>query len=671
MSHTSQVDTLLTNGFVITMDEAFTQFPRGALAIQDDKIIAVGDADTLAAAYIARETIDCAGCVIMPGLINTHTHVPMTLLRGLADDLRLDVWLYGYMLPAEKKFVSPEFVRLGTQLACAEMIRSGVTCVNDMYYFEDDIAQTIADAGMRGLCGQSLMNFPTPDAASSDESLEFTEKFIRKWKGHATIVPVIAPHAPYTCSAQLMRACAEMAIKYDVPLHIHIAETKQEADDSKREHGMGVVQWVKKCGVLEAKVICAHCVWIDEDEMRILRNAGASISHNPTANLKLASGIANVTKMLEVGVKVGVGTDGPASNNDLDHFEEMRLVALLAKGSTRDPIVLPARQAMHLATLGGAQALHIGDITGSLEVGKRADVIVLKNDRLHTTPRYSSFSQDVNSIYTQIVYASKAADVRDVFVNGKPLMRDRNLLTLNDELICQQADAMAETIDRFLDEREGDVLRKLAEISGVQQEKSFEVQVKARVSDAQPIIEAIGSGDFNIIRQVHYEQFDTYFYFDKDALQEASRLRYREDIRLDEKGKAIGSRTRLTLVSGQTDREFPHSILLSRVRFMSSADRSLRFYREYFKPAREVEVNKDRLRWEVIFDDEELFINVDRMVKPEREGYFVEIKSRTWSVRDAERKAATIAKLLTRLGIGDDAVIRQEYVEIASTDVNG
>ena len=673
MSHSLEIDTLLTNGFVITMDEAFTQFPNGAVAILDDKIIAVGNADDLRATYIAHETIDCVGCVIMPGLINTHTHVPMTLLRGLADDLRLDVWLYGYMLPAEKKFVSPEFVRLGTQLACAEMIRSGVTCVNDMYYFEDDIAQTIAATGLRALCSQSLMNFPTPDAASSDESLVFTEKFIQKWKGHPLIVPVIAPHAPYTCSAQLMRACAEIAIKYDVPLHIHIAETKQEVDDSKREHGMGVVQWIKKCGVLEAKVICAHCVWIDEDEMRILRNAGASISHNPSANLKLASGIADVTKMLEVGVLVGVGTDGPASNNDLDHFEEMRLVALLAKGSTRDPITVPARQAMHMATLGGAKALHIGDLTGSLEVGKRADVIVLKNDRLHTTPRYSSFSHDTNSIYTQIVYASKAADVRDVFVNGKCLMRDRKLLTLDDEAICQQADAMAEKIDKFLYEREADVLRKLAEISGVQQEKSFEVQVKARLSDMQPIIAAIGSGDFKVIRHVHYEQYDTYFYFDDEATTAHQRLRYREDIRLDEKGNAVGSRTRLTLVSGQTDREFPHSVLLSRVRFMSSADRSLRFYREYFKPAREAEVNKDRLRWEVIFDDEELFINLDRMVKPEREGYFIEIKSRTWSVRDAERKAATIAKLLTRFGIDDEAVIRQEYVEIAaltSTDLN-
>ena len=377
-----QVDTLLTNGIVITMDDAFTQFARGAVALKGDVIVAVGDADELVATYTAAETIDCAGHVIMPGLINCHTHTPMTLLRGLGDDLQLDVWLYGYMLPAERKFVSPEFVRLGAQLACAEMIRSGVTCVNDMYYFEDAIAETMAEVGMRALCSQSLMDFPTPDAASSDESLVFTEKFIQKWKGHPLIVPVIAPHAPYTCSAQLMRRCAEIAIKYDVPLHIHIAETKPEEDDSKREHGMPVVNWIKKCGVLEAKVICAHCVWIDEDEMRILRNAGASISHNPAANLKLASGIAPLTKWLEIGVMVGIGTDGPASNNDLDHFEEMRLVALLAKGSTRDPVVVPARTAVHLATMGGARALHLSGLTGSLELGKRADVIVVNMQTL-------------------------------------------------------------------------------------------------------------------------------------------------------------------------------------------------------------------------------------------------------------------------------------------------
>ena len=295
-----KADVILTNGFVVTMDGAFRQFAKGAVAIAGDQIMAIGPMAEIAANYAADEIIDCANCVIMPGLINCHTHAAMTLLRGLADDLRLDVWLYGYMLPAERKFVSPEFVRLGTQLACAEMIRSGVTTVNDMYYFESDVAQTIADAGMRGLCGESVMNFPTPDAASSDKGLDIAEKFIQKWQGHALITPVIAPHAPYTCSAQLMRQCAEMAIKYDVPLHIHVSETFPEVEDCKREHGMPVVNWIKKCGVLEAKVICAHCTAIDESEMRILESAGATISHNPGANLKLASGIANVTKMLEM-----------------------------------------------------------------------------------------------------------------------------------------------------------------------------------------------------------------------------------------------------------------------------------------------------------------------------------------------------------------------------------
>ncbi|PJF48327.1 MAG: amidohydrolase [Candidatus Thermofonsia Clade 3 bacterium] len=656
-----QADILLTGGVVITMDDAFHQYPNGAVAIRGDSIVAVGDADQIAAGYTATEVIDCTGCCIMPGLINCHTHTPMTLLRGLADDLRLDVWLYGYMLPVERRFVSPEFVALGTRLACAEMIRSGVTCVNDMYYFEETIAQTIAEVGLRALCSQTIMQFPTPDASSADESLEFTEAFIRKWKGHPLITPVIAPHAPYTCSGPLMRTCAEIAIQYDVPLHIHISETFQEVEDSRREHGMPVVNWVKKNGVLEAKVIAAHCVAIDAGEMRTLRNAGATVAHNPSANLKLASGIANVTQMLKTGLNVGIGTDGPASNNDLDHFEEMRLAALLAKGSTRDPVAVPARMAMLMATRMGAHALHIGHITGSLEAGKRADVIVLELRRLHSTPQYSRIAAGSDAIYTQIVYSSKASDVRDVFVNGKPLMRDRALLTLDEAAIEAEANRLAQQIHTFLIAREGDVLRKLAAIGGVQQEESFEVQVKARIGDPQPIIEIINSGEINVVRHVHYRQYDTYFFFE----DEPSRLRYREDERVDEKGNVVGSRYRLTLVSGQSEREYPHSILLSRVRFMSPADRSLRFYREYFKPAREVQVEKDRLRWEVFYDDEELFINIDRMVNPAHDGYFLEIKSRTWSKRDAERKAAVIGKLLVRFGVSDDAVLRQEYVQIA------
>ncbi len=658
-----QADTLLTGGVVITMDDAFHQYPNGAVAIRGDTIAAVGDADPITATYTAGEVIDCTGCCIMPGLVNCHTHTPMTLLRGLADDLRLDVWLYGYMLPVERKFVSPEFVALGARLACAEMIRSGVTCVNDMYYFEETIAQTIAEAGLRALCSQTIMQFPTPDASSADESLEFTEAFIRKWKGHPLITPVIAPHAPYTCSGPLMRACAEIAIKYDVPLHIHISETFQEVEDSRREHGMPVVNWVKKNGVLEAKVIAAHCVAIDAGEMRTLRNAGATVAHNPSANLKLASGIANVAQMLKTGLNVGIGTDGPASNNDLDHFEEMRLAALLAKGSTRDPVAVPARTAMLMATRMGAHALHIGHVTGSLEVGKRADVIVLELRRLHSTPQYSSIAAGSDAIYTQIVYSSKASDVRDVFVNGKPLMRDRALLTLDEGAIESEANRLAQQIHTFLMARESDVLRKLAAIGGVQQEESFEVQVKARIGDPQPIIEMINSSEINVVRHVHYRQYDTYFFFE----DEPSRLRYREDERIDERGNVVGSRYRLTLVSGQSEREYPHSILLSRVRFMSPADRSLRFYREYFKPTHEVQVEKDRLRWEVFYDDEELFINIDRVVNPARDGYFLEIKSRTWSKRDAERKAAVIGKLLARFGVSDDAVLRQEYVQIAQT----
>lgn len=659
-----QADILLTNGIVITMDDEFHQYPNGAVAISGDAILAVGDADDIKANTTAATVIDCAGCCIMPGLINCHTHTPMTLMRGLADDLRLDVWLYGYMLPVEHKFVSPEFVALGAKLACAEVIRSGVTCVNDMYYFEDTVAQTLADAGLRALCSQTIMQFPTPDAASADESLEFTEKFIQKWRDHALIVPVIAPHAPYTCSGELMRACADIAVKYDVPLHIHISETFQEVEDSRREHGMPVVNWVKKNGVLEAKVICAHCTAIDAGEMRTLKNAGATVAHNPSANLKLASGIANVTQMLQTGLHVGIGTDGPASNNDLDHFEEMRLVALLAKGSTRDPVVVPAKTALSMATLEGARALHIGHLTGSLEPGKRADVIVLNLNPLHSTPQYSRIAPGSDAIYTQIVYSSHASDVRDVFVNGKCLMRDRQLLTLDEREIKAQANEVGKQIHAFLGERESDVLRKLAAIGGVSQEESFEVQVKARVSDPQPITAAINSGlgeDMTIVRHVHYKQFDTYFYFD----EESSRLRYREDERVDEKGNAIGSRYRLTLVSGQSEHEYPHSILLSRSRFIAPADRSLRFYREYFKPAREVTVEKDRLRWEVIYDDEELFINIDRMVNPALEGYFLEVKSRTWSLRDAERKATAIGNLLTHFGVSDDAVLRQEYVQIA------
>src|SRR5687767_4561259 len=286
---TQQIDTLFINAIVLTMDGKLNQYDPGAVAVKGDSIVAVGPEAELKAEYSANEVIDCKGKVVMPGLVNAHTHVPMTLLRGLADDLRLDVWLMGYMLPVEREFVSPEFVRLGTQIACAEQIRSGITTFNDMYYFEDDVAQATASAGLRAVCGQTVMKFSTPDAASFEDSLAMAREFIQKWKGHPLIVPAVAPHAPYTCTAEILRATAELAREFDVPLHTHLSETAFEVENMRSEQGIPVIPYVKKQGLLDAKVIAAHCVHIDVGEIRTLMHAGAGVSHNPSSNLKLAS----------------------------------------------------------------------------------------------------------------------------------------------------------------------------------------------------------------------------------------------------------------------------------------------------------------------------------------------------------------------------------------------
>ncbi len=322
----------------------------------------------------------------MPGLINAHTHVPMTLLRGLADDLRLDVWLLGYMMPVEREFVSPEFVRLGTQIACAELIRSGVTCFADMYYFEEHVAQATVDAGLRAMCAQTVLKFPAPDAISFEESLAAARNFIEIWKDHHLIVPAVAPHAPYTCTDEILRATAALAAEFDVPLHTHLAETAQEVENMRQAEGMPVIPYIKKQNLFDAKVLAAHCVHIDLGEMHTLLHNGAGVAHNPSSNLKLASGVAPISQMLELGLNVGIGTDGPASNNDLDMFEEIRLASFLAKGTSGDPTILPATQALTMATRLGAQAMHMGHITGSLEPGKRADLILVDLSPFTTPP---------------------------------------------------------------------------------------------------------------------------------------------------------------------------------------------------------------------------------------------------------------------------------------------
>jgi 5-methylthioadenosine/S-adenosylhomocysteine deaminase len=651
----SPCDLLLTNAHIVTMDEQFTVHDRGALAITGGQIVAIG---AIADDYSASHRIDCMGRVVMPGLINAHTHAPMTLLRGLADDLRLDVWLLGYMMPVERAFVRPEFVALGTTLACAEMIRSGTTCFADMYYFEEAVADATAKAGMRALCGQTVLKFPAPDAASFEDSLSRAREFIKTWKGHPLITPSVAPHAPYTCTEEILRSCAELASEFQVPLHTHLAETVFEVEESRREHGMPVIPWVAKNRLFDAHVLAAHCVHVDGGEMRSLHDAHAGVAHNPTSNLKLGSGIAPVARMLELGVAVGIGTDGPASNNDLDMFEEVRLAALLAKGAGGNPTVLPAREALAMATRVGARALGLETVTGSLETGKRADLIVVDLDQTHNAPR---FHRDPANVYSQLVYAAKATDVVDVMCDGQWLMRDRRLLTVDEPAVRAEAAAVARRIDAFLIEREGSVLQKLVAIGGAAEQESFEVQVKVRVASPDTVSESLLSNDeITVIRSVHYHQYDTYFFFDDPA---QGRLRYREDEKIDSGGNVVSGRARLTLTGPSREAQFG-SVLLFRSRFLAPAAHSPRFYREYFKPAQEREVEKDRRRWLVAFHGVQFYVHLDRLMKPHGGEHFLELKSRTWSRRDAQDKAAIIAEFLRLLGTNPDEAIENDYVAL-------
>ena len=651
-------DVLLTNAIVVTMDEAFSVHQAGGVAVAGDSIVAVGPE---ALQFEASERVDCAGRVVMPGLVNAHTHAAMTLLRGLADDLRLDVWLMGYMMPVEREFVSREFVALGTRLGCAEMIRSGVTTFADMYYFEDAVAHAVAGAGMRALCGQTVLRFPAPDAASYEDGLARAREFIERWRNHPLIVPSPAPHAPYTTTPEILRACAELAAEYDVPLHTHLSETLFEVEDSRRANGVPVIPWVKKQGLFGAKVLAAHCVHVDDGEIRTLANSGAGVAHNPTSNLKLAAGIAPVVKMLEAGIKVGIGTDGAASNNDLDMFEETRLAALLAKGIGNDPTVLPARQALTMATRAGAAALHMDQITGSLQPGRRADLIVLDPRALHNVPL---FERDPDAIYARIVYASKSTDVVDVMCNGRWLMRDRQLLTLDEQELRREAQEQARRIDAFLDSREVSVLRKLVAVGGAVEQESFEVQAKARVPSAEDVEKVINSDELTVIRSSRYHQYDTYWSFE-DPDQE--RLRYRQDEFLDEAGQVTGERSRLTL-TGRTREDRFGAVLLSRSRYLAPAAHSQRFYREYFRPASEHVVEKERRRWLVAYRGVEFYVHLDRLISPPTSGYFLEVKSRTWSRRDARDKAAVITELLALFGANPDDTISDGYVELAAAD---
>jgi 5-methylthioadenosine/S-adenosylhomocysteine deaminase len=659
------VDLLLTGAAVITMNENFDVYPVGAVAVKDDSIVAVGPADDITSRYQAAETVECQNQVIIPGLVNAHTHVPMTLLRGLNDDLRLDVWL-GYLMPLEREFVTPNFVRLGTQVACAEMIQSGVTAFADMYYFENEVAATTAEIGMRALVGQTVMIFPAPDAESFEDGLILCRRMIERWNGHSLIQPAVSPHAWYTATPELLRACADLARGFDVPIHTHISETALEVDNCRSEHNMPVVPWNAQHGLLQTKLLAAHCVHIDRGEMYDLQKAGAGVAHCPTSNLKLSSGIAQAGQMLEMGLNVGVGTDGPASNNDLDMFEEMRLAALLAKTVSNDPTVLPARQALEMATIAGARALHMGDLTGSLEAGKRADIAIVDASRIHNWPHFHNHDE---AIYSRLVYATKSSDVAHVICNGQWLMRDRQMLTVDEELIKEQAAEMAAQIDAFVIQRESSPYNKLVLLAGVQRQESFEVQVKVPLADDDQVLSVLKGDRVAITKQSHYRQYDSYFLFEADD-PDAARLRFRDDEFVDEDGKIFKARSRLTLLGEAHLQEYPNTVMLSRSRWLAPAEQSLRFYREYFAPDQEVEVHKERRRWRILYKNTDFAVNIDRVLKPDIPGRFLEVKSRTWSRSDAERKATLISELLELFGVDIESAEAKDYPELAQGVIN-
>lgn len=432
------MDLIIRGGTIVTMDGSRRVIPNGGIAVHQGRIVAVGKATDIDRNYAAREVINGAGKVIVPGLINGHTHVPMTLFRGIADDLDLQEWLTKYIFPAEARNVTEDFVRVGARLGLAEMIRSGTTTYCDMYYFEDAIADETSKAGMRGVLGETVIDFPVADNKTYEEGLAYTERFINKWRGNALIVPAIAPHAPYTVSEDHLKAARALSEKTGAPIVIHISETKREVDDSIKTKGLSPIDYLNRIGFLNARVIAAHVVWPTTDELGLLKKLGVGIVHNPQSNMKLASGVAPVPEMLKENLPVGLGTDGAASNNDLNLWEEIDTTAKLHKLISRDPKVVSAQEAFEMATIRGARALHLEKEIGSIEKGKRADLVVVDLDDLNQTPFYN--------IYSDLVYATKSDDVRTVVIEGRVVMRDRRLLTLNEQTIKADAHRYREQI---------------------------------------------------------------------------------------------------------------------------------------------------------------------------------------------------------------------------------
>jgi 5-methylthioadenosine/S-adenosylhomocysteine deaminase len=429
------VSLIVIGGTVITQDAAHRIVAPGAVAIAGTDIVDVDSPAAVAAKYTAAETVDARSEIVLPGLVNTHTHAPMVMYRGLADDLALMDWLQKYIFPAEAKTVSPELVRVGTRLAAVEMIESGTTTFADMYYFEEEIARATVEAGLRGVLGETIIQFPVADAKTPAEGLARAERFIQEFKDNGLVVPAIAPHALYTNDKSTLLASAEIGRKYDVPVLIHFSETEDEVRGARDQYKMTPAAYLESIGFWGPKTLAAHGVWVTDEDIAILKRRAVGVAHNPESNMKLASGAAPVGKYLAAGVALGLGTDGAASNNDLDMFEAMRQASFLAKHATHDPTALSAQAALDMATSGGARALHMERLIGSLEAGKRADLITVSMSAVRQTPMYDPVSH--------LVYATRGDDVRTTIVNGKVLMKDRQVRTINRAAAIADANRLA------------------------------------------------------------------------------------------------------------------------------------------------------------------------------------------------------------------------------------
>jgi 5-methylthioadenosine/S-adenosylhomocysteine deaminase len=432
------VSLVVANGIVITVDGNRRVISRGSVAIDGRDIVGVDTAEAIAARFRGRDTIDAAGAVVMPGLINTHTHAPMVLFRGLADDLALMDWLQKYIFPAEAKTVSPEFVRAGTRLAALEMIESGTTTYADMYYFEEEIGRVTKAAGLRGVLGETIIQFPVADAKTPAESLARTERFAKEFAGDDLITPAVAPHAMYTNDAGTLKACRALADRLQIPVIIHLSETKDEMKTSDEKYHATPTAFLDSLGFWGPRTLAAHAVHVTPADIQILASRHVGVAHNPESNMKLASGIAPVEAMRKAGIDVGLGTDGAASNNDLDMFEAMRQAAFLHKLLAGDPRAVPAPVALEMATMGGARAMGMDKTIGSLEPGKRADLLVVSMASARQTPMYDPVSH--------LVYVTRGDDVRTTIVNGKILMRDRRVLTLDRRQVLADARMFADKV---------------------------------------------------------------------------------------------------------------------------------------------------------------------------------------------------------------------------------